>query len=160
TTAHIEQTASSGVYAGTWYTTSRTFFSGGSAASAVDSGSKLTFTFSGVGVRAIGYRDEWSGAANIYLDGQLKATIDTYATPAPSEAGIRSATGLASASHPVVIEVPGTHSSASGGSWVWIDAFEVDTISGGSTPPSTPSTPPANPTPPATPTPPPTTPTQ
>jgi len=50
----------------------------------MDGGARATATFSGSEVRWIGYRDEWSGIANVYLDGQLKGTVDTFASPASS----------------------------------------------------------------------------
>ncbi|MBI4458672.1 MAG: hypothetical protein HY648_01270 [Acidobacteria bacterium] len=124
-------------YTGTWYPTSRSFFDGGSAMGSMDSGSKATFTFTGTGVRWIGYRDEWSGKANVYLDGRFQRTVDSFASPAQAKTVVWSASGLAAATHTVVIEIIGDHSSASAGSWVWVDAFEVDGATSSSTTTST-----------------------
>ena len=33
--------------------------------------------------------------------------------------------GLDVGRHSLTIEITGTHNSASGGSWIWIDAFDV-----------------------------------
>jgi hypothetical protein len=136
-TTRTEETAPSISYTGTWFPNSSTVNSGGGAVLAVDAGSKATFTFTGTAVRWIGYRDEWSGIANVYLDGQFQAAIDTYASPAQAQQLLYSASGLSANSHTFVIEVTGTHGGSSGGAWVWVDAFDVDntTSSGGGTPP-------------------------
>ncbi len=42
-------------------------------------GCQATFTFTGTTVSWIGYRDQWSGIALVYVDGVLNATLDTYA---------------------------------------------------------------------------------
>ncbi len=129
TTARTEQNDSAVSYVGSWYTHSQGSFSGGSSAQAMDPGISATFTFTGVGVRWMGYRDEWSGIANVYLDGQLQATVDTYATPSQAQTEIWRASGLTAATHTLQIKMTGTHNASSAGSWVWIDAFDVDTIS-------------------------------
>jgi hypothetical protein len=76
-------------------------------------------------VNWIGYRDEWSGNARVYVDGVLKATIDTYASPSQAQAVLYMAAGLASGTHSLAIEVAGTHDAVSQGSWVWVDAFDI-----------------------------------
>ena len=126
TTTRIEQDASAVSYSGSWNNNSQTAHSNGSAVLAMDPGASAIFTFSGVGVHWIGYRDEWSGIASVSLDGQVQASVDTYATPYQARAVIWSATGLAAGSHTLTITVTGTHNASSGGSWVWIDAFDVD----------------------------------
>jgi hypothetical protein len=149
TTVRIEQTDVSVTYSGTWYSNSNAVMSGGSAALAMDAGSRATFTFNGVGASWVAYRDEWSGLANIYVDGVLKTQIDTYASPSISQSKPYSITGLGAGTHTLTIEAAGTHDSASSGSWVWIDAFEYTTASttssttsssGSTTPPTLTST--------------------
>ena len=137
-TTRTEQNGAAVSYSGTWYPNSLPGQSGGSAVLAMDPGSRATFTFTGTAVRWIGYRDEWSGIANVYVDGQLETAVDTYATPSQYQTVLYSVAGLTANTHTLVIETTGTHSSASAGSWVWVDAFDVDntTSSGGSTPPS------------------------
>ncbi|OFV94292.1 MAG: hypothetical protein A3F68_08825 [Acidobacteria bacterium RIFCSPLOWO2_12_FULL_54_10] len=133
-TTHAQETDTPVSYTGTWYPISRSFFDGGSAKEAMDAGARVTFTFTGTGIRWIGYRDEWSGKANIYLDGQFKAVVDTFASPAQAQAVIWSATGLTASTHTLAIEATGTHSASSGGAWIWIDAFDVDTATTGTVP--------------------------
>jgi hypothetical protein len=128
TTTRIEQNSSSITYTGInvgWGTVTNAVHSGGSAVAAMDKGSRATFTFNGTGVSWIGYRDEWSGIANVYVDGSLKATVDTYATPYKPRVTNYSISGLSSGSHTVVIEATQTRNPSSKGLWVWIDAFDV-----------------------------------
>ena len=116
-------------YDGAWYPIGNSAFDGGGAITAMDAGDRAILSFTGTAVRWIGYRDEWSGRANVYLDGLLQATLDTFASPFQARAVIWEATGLPAAGHTLTIEVLGTHNGSSGGSWVWIDAFDVDTAS-------------------------------
>jgi hypothetical protein len=120
-----EQTNPAVARSGEWSTNNGSMNSGGSAALSMDSGSRMTFTFSGTGIRWVGYRDEWSGIARVYLDNSLTATVDTFASPAAAQTVLYSLTGLAPTTHTLVLEATGTRNTQSGGSWVWVDAFEV-----------------------------------
>jgi hypothetical protein len=112
-------------YGGPWLPNARFFHSAGTAALAMDAGARATLAFSGTAVRWIGYRDEWSGLARVSIDGQLRSVVDTYATPFQAQAVLFSAADLAPGPHTLDIEATGTRSAASGGAWVWVDAFEV-----------------------------------
>jgi hypothetical protein len=120
-----EQTNSAVVRSGEWSTNNGSMNSGGSAALSMDSGSRITFTFTGTGIRWIGYRDEWSGVARVYLDNSLTATVDAFASPATAQTVLYSVAGLASTTHTLVLEATGMRSAQSGGSWIWVDAFDV-----------------------------------
>src|SRR5579864_3785624 len=139
TVVRYEQNSPAVKYTGTWDPNSGSFNSGGSATLAMDTGSQAKLTFTGTGAKWIGYRDQWSGIAQVYLDGVLKATIDTYSANAQAQAVEYSVSGLSNAAHSLTIEVTGQYDSKSSGAWVWVDAFDVTTVS--STPAS--STPPA-----------------
>lgn len=106
--------------------------SGGGARLAMDKGAEVSFAFTGVSVSWIGYRDEWSGMADILLDGTFQATVDTYSAPAQVRAVLYKIAGLSEGPHTLTLKVLGTHNPASGGSWVWIDAFLVAPSAGGS----------------------------
>lgn len=101
-------------------------FSGGTAVAEWAPGARATFSFTGSGVRWIGYRDEWAGKALVFLDGVLQTTVDTYASPFQAQAVVFAASGLPPIPHTLVIEVEGTRNPASGGTSVWVDAFEVE----------------------------------
>lgn len=109
-----------------WHTvTNESLYSGGSASSSMDKGCRARFSFTGTGVDWIGYADEWSGIADVYLDGSLVARVDTYSSPARPQSVLYSARGLASDVHMLEIEVTGSRSAASGGDWITADAFDV-----------------------------------
>jgi trimeric autotransporter adhesin len=124
-TGRIEQTSPACVYAGDWFTNNNPVNSGGSAALAVDKGSSVSCNFTGTGINWIGYRDEWSGIAQVYLDGTLRDTVDTYLSPQQPKAATYSIKDLAPGGHTLRIVVTGTHGASSAGSWIWVDAFDV-----------------------------------
>lgn len=122
----IEQNAPDVSYSGgTWHPKAGSNSSGGSAVLSMDTNARATVTFNGTAVKWIGYRDQWSGMARVYVDGVLTAVLDTYASPAQSQAVLHTVTGLAPGAHTLTIEVTGTRSRLSKGSWVWVDAFEI-----------------------------------
>jgi hypothetical protein len=137
----VEDDNAAVTYTGTWFLNSLVGHSSGSARLAMDAGSRAAFTFSGTAVNWIGYRDEWSGIASVYVDGQPMGTVDTYASPLQYKAVLFSATGLPAGSHTLTIEITGNRNPASGGSWIWVDAFQV--ASGGSSTVPNPAPPPA-----------------
>jgi hypothetical protein len=125
TVQRIEQTDARVALAGTWFTHTRSEHSGGSAILAMDAGSTATLSFTGTGVRWIGLRDAWAGIAKVYVDGVLRETVDTYSAAQLRQNVLFDTAGLAPGPHTLRIEVTGTRNAASGGSWVWVDAFEV-----------------------------------
>jgi hypothetical protein len=148
TIVRYEDTASAVVYTGNWFTNSSSAHSASSAHLAVDAGSRATLTFTGNAVSLIGYQDEWSGIGRVLVDGALNGTVDFYRTPSRSQAVLYTVTGLTPTSHTIAVEATGTRNAASGGNWIWIDAFDV-TTGGTGTPTATPT---ATPTPTSTPT--------
>jgi hypothetical protein len=121
----VEQDDPAVVYNGAWYIHNNAGHSGGSAKLAMDTGSLVSLTFSGSGVRWSGYRDEWSGIANVYIDGEFRGSVDSYASPAQFGSVLFEATGLPAGNHTLTIEVAGARHPLSGGYWVWVDAFDV-----------------------------------
>jgi len=121
----FEQNAPSVTLTGGWSTNSLPANSGGSAVLSMEAGAQATFAFAGTSVSWIGYRDEWCGLADVFLDGALQTTVDTYAAPARAQAILYSASGLRDGRHTLTIQAKGAHSSASSGSWIWVDAFLV-----------------------------------
>lgn len=115
-----------------WFPNRLALHGGGGAVLAMVPGAQAIFPFTGIGVRWIGYRDEWSGIAYVYLDGQLQATVDTFASPAQAQTVLFSASGLTLGPHLLVVEVTGARNERSRGSWVWVDAFGVGSGDSGS----------------------------
>lgn len=121
----VQQTDIAANYSGHWFQNAGAQYSGGSVNLVVDTGARVDLTFKGTGVTWIGYRDEWSGLAQVFLDGTLQATVDTYLTPSQAQTPVYSLTGLAPGTHLLSIVATGTHGAASAGSWVWVDAFQI-----------------------------------
>jgi hypothetical protein len=118
-----EETAAT--FTGTWFTNNASANSGGQAVLAIDAGSRATFTFNGTGVAWIGYSDEWSGIARVFVDGTLRATVDTYGSPARAQKQLYAISGLAAGAHTLAVEATGTAGPSSGSAWIWVDAFDV-----------------------------------
>jgi len=121
----IEENNPSVIYAGTWLPQSRSDLSGGSVVESSDQNGTASLTFNGTGVSWIGYRGPWAGIAQVYLDGALKSTVDTYGPTEQAQVVMYTASGLAAGSHTVMIKVTGTWNSASSSAWVVLDAFDV-----------------------------------
>ena len=124
-TGTVQQTDVAVNYSGHWFLNPGPLFSGGSVNLAVDPGSRVDFRFNGTGVTWVGYRDEWSGLAQVFVDGALQTTVDTYLTPSKTQSTIWGVAGLAPRTHVLSIVATGTHNAASQGSWVWVDGFQV-----------------------------------
>jgi len=120
-----EQNNPASLYSGSWFIHEHAMHSGGSSVLAVDPGSSVTISFTGTGITWIAYRDEWSGIAKVILDGTIATSVDTYASPAVAQAIAFTVSDLPSGDHTLTIEVTGTHSLRSMGSWIWVDAFDV-----------------------------------
>jgi hypothetical protein len=122
----VEQNSGSSIStSGVWHSNSVPFHSGGSAMLTTEPGARMTFTFAGTGVRWIGYRDEWSGMANVYIDGVLMAVADTFSPGPQAQQPIFTTTGLTFGTHTLTVEPAGERNTQSGAYWIWVDAFEV-----------------------------------
>jgi hypothetical protein len=121
----VEENNPALVFTGHWYSRFNPAYSGGGSALSMDAGSRLSITFNGTGIDWVAYRDEWSGIARVYLDGDLKTTIDNYLSPPQTGVVPYSIGGLASGTHTLIIESTGTKNSSSQGAWIWVDAFDV-----------------------------------
>jgi hypothetical protein len=121
----VEENNPALVFTGRWYSRLNPAYSGGGSVLSMDAGSRLSLSFDGTGIAWVAYRDEWSGIARVYVDGELKTTIDNYL--APSQTGVvpYSIGGLGSGTHTLTIEATGTRNSSSQGAWIWVDAFDV-----------------------------------
>src|SRR5262245_4982340 len=118
-------------YTGTWFSNSspNSGHSGRAAELARDSGSKFSVSFTGAGeLKWFGCKDEWSGIAKVFLDGALRATVDTYSTPGSCRQLILSLPGIGPGSHTFTVEVTGSRNPASKSNWVWIDTVEITSV--------------------------------
>jgi hypothetical protein len=120
----IDEAGGAVQFSGTWYNNRLAAHSGGTAKLAMDPGARASFTFTGTDCAWIAYRDEWSGIANVYIDGVLQGQVDTYASPSQVHASVYTKSGLPWGSHTLTIEATGMHSAASRGAWIWVDAVD------------------------------------
>lgn len=124
-TGRVEENNPAMLYSGRWFSNANQAYSGGSAVLATDAGSRATINFNGTGISWTSVRDEWSGVARVFVDGELKTTIDTYLSPAQTRAVPYTIGGLPFGTHSLAIEVTGTHNASAKASWIWIDSFDV-----------------------------------
>jgi len=120
----FEQNSSKIQYTRTWYSNSMSVHSGRSAVLALGNGARATFAFNGTAAKWIGYKDPWSGIANVYVDGALKTQVDSYSASGQAQQVLYTITGLSSGSHTLVIEVTGTKNPSAQSAWIWVDAFD------------------------------------
>jgi len=124
----VQQNDPALTYTGKWFLINNPAMSGGSAVESTDVPSSVTLAFEGSGVQWIAYRDQYSGIAKVYIDGDLVATMDTYSPVIASQTVAFSVDNLKhgnNGAHTITIEVTGTQNPSSAGAWVWADAFQV-----------------------------------
>lgn len=80
------------------------------------------FTFTGTSVQWIGAKNTDHGIANVYIDGVLDSTVDTYGTNAKQQV-LYTKSGLSNGSHTIKIVVTNTKNASSSGYYQDIDAF-------------------------------------
>jgi hypothetical protein len=102
-------------------------WSAGAARISTTSGARATFTFTGTAVSWIGARGTQSGIALVSLDGVLLAEVDLYSPTEQIQAAVFTLSGLADASHTLVIEGTGRQNAASQNALIVVDAFDVTT---------------------------------
>ena len=124
-TTRIEENDPSVIYTGIWGSISRGDLSGGSVKESADLLGTATLAFSGTGVSWISYTAPFNGIAQVYLDGTLNATVDTYAPAEHAQAVVYSVSGLAAGPHTLTIKVTNTWNPSGCCAWIVVDAFDV-----------------------------------
>jgi hypothetical protein len=117
----VQQSTTSVAYAGTWTTSSNIAYSGGSTRSASVAGASATLAFSGRAVAWVTTLRAAAGAAQVYVDGVLAATVDTVGASTTYRQIVFSKAWTSYGSHTIKIVVVGTADRPQ----VDLDAFEV-----------------------------------
>src|SRR5579859_1490320 len=121
----VEQTDPSITYTGTWYSNNAAANSGGSSALTNSLDAQATITFTGSGITWIGVKDVYNGLATVYVDG-TQYTVDSWASTTLYQQPLFSVSGLGGGKHTLSIQVMHKRDGDAGGSWVWVDAFDID----------------------------------
>ena len=125
TSMRVEDSDPRVVYTGVWLPQHRADLSGGSIVESPYPVSTASLTFTGTGIRWIGFSAPWGGIAQVFLDGAQTATVDTYSPTEQAQAVMYTLTGLAAGAHTITLKVTGTWNPAGCCSWVVLDAFDV-----------------------------------
>lgn len=112
---------SSIVYAGSWATSSNSQHSGGSVKSSSAAGATATLAFSGRAIGLVTTLGPTRGAVQVWVDGVLSATIDTYADTETYRQVVFNKGWSSYGSHTIKLVVVGT----AGRPAFSLDAFEV-----------------------------------
>ena len=110
-------------FTGTWGVTTGGAYSGGGVHYASAAGSAVEHSFVGPDVAWIGTKAPDHGKADVYIDGVLDQTVDTYAATAAAPGQLYTKQGLADGSHKIKIVVSAAKNSASTGYYSDVDAF-------------------------------------
>lgn len=120
--AYLRQnTYSSVAYTGSWATRSAAQASGGSVKASATAGSSATLKFSGRAIGLVTTLGPTHGVVQVWVDGVLNATIDTYADTVSSRRVVFSKGWSTYASHTIKVVVVGTADRPT----FDLDAFEV-----------------------------------
>ena len=117
-----EQTDSHIVKTGTWTTFVKSAASGGSYGRSSTAGASATITFVGTKLNLITMKGTTTGVASIYLDGVLKATIDTGAATASYKVPLWGSGDLPDGTH--TVKIVRSNSSAAG-KFLTLDAMDI-----------------------------------
>ena len=109
------------VYAGSWTTSSNAEHSGGSVKSSSSAGASASLAFSGRAIGLVTTLGPDRGAVQVWVDGALSATIDTYADTESFRQVVFNKTWSSYGSHTIKLVVVGT----AGRPAFSLDAFEV-----------------------------------
>ena len=118
-TASVAQETAA-TYTGTWVTAGHPDYLGGKAKASETRGSEVTFTFNGPSFGLVGPTGPTRGKADVYLDGSLVVTIDTYSSSFRARR-ILQTIFTSAGDHTVTVRVLRT----SGRPWFAVDAFFV-----------------------------------
>ena len=121
----IEQNDPAIVYSGNWYTNDGASNTGGHAVLTNTRGARASITFNGTGISWIGVADAYAGLATVYLDGTMQV-INTYNPISQYQKVLFRAGGLGPGVHTFSIEITHERGPGTDGSWVWIDAFDIE----------------------------------
>lgn len=149
TPTQVNDNSGSITYSGSWtYSSSSSGYINNDCHYSTTNGDYAQFSFTGTSIEWIGAKNVDHGYAQVYIDGVLDATLDTYNSTWLKQQVIYQKTGLTNGNHTIKIVVTNTKDAGSSNYFQDIDAFQYDTTSATPTPtPAPTSTPTPTPTP-------------
>lgn len=124
-----DDTASVLIYQGNWtHAANQNYTTGdfdGTESFSNTAGDSVSLTFTGTAVRWVTSRDANHGIADVYLDGTLVGSVDTYAPSKQYQTVLYDVYGLSAGSHTLTVTVSGRQNPAASGSFISIDAFDL-----------------------------------
>lgn len=124
----IEDTDPVVSYQGTWLTWGPdSAYSGGTThySTIMHSSATLTFTGTGISVKADGAKRTDRGIANVYIDGAFVSAVDLYSTDTTYQATLWETSGLSDGTHSLTLEVSGQKNTAATNNVLDIDCFDI-----------------------------------
>lgn len=121
------------IYTGNWQTSTDSSDHGGSSRYAAQSGSSMSWIFTGNQVRLIGRASADGGKADVYLDGVKQLSgIDCWNPSLSYQQVLYYKNGLSAGQHTLKITTTGTKNPYSGGTRVYVDAVQWSNATGSS----------------------------
>lgn len=114
-----QQSSSSVSYGGSWTTGTDSSYSGDTVRYSKSSGSWASYTFTGAAIAWVAERGPTRGSAKVYVDGDLKATVDLYSSSYTAKQVVFVYNWSSNGGHTIKIVCQGT----AGHARVDIDAF-------------------------------------
>jgi hypothetical protein len=121
----VEQSSSLVAWSGSWSSRSSSSYSGGSDKYSNAAGRAVEVDFTGTKIVWIGRKASTYGLARVTLDGTKAFDVDCYNATGVYQQVVWDSGILANTAHTLKIECLGTKDSASGGTYVSVDAFDL-----------------------------------
>ena len=99
-------------------------FSARGAVYSTDPKSSVTLRFVGTEISWIGLQGPDQGKANVYIDGELRETVDAYSENRQVMAELFSARGLINGLHTIRVQVEGAENNKISDKGIVVDAFD------------------------------------
>ncbi|BBI36652.1 CBM35 domain-containing protein [Cohnella abietis] len=122
---YVDNSQSGILYSGSWVANYSPGYVNTTVNYSASSGSYAQYSFTGIGIQWIGGTNTDHGKADVYIDGILDQTVDTYSTTWNRQKVLYSKSGLSNGTHTIKIQVRSDKNPSSSGFYTDVDAFIV-----------------------------------
>lgn len=122
----IEETHGSLIKKGNYLPVSDASYPNNKGMYTFDADSSVTVPFYGTAIDWVGFTSPWNGIVDVYLDGALLQSVDTYGPSIESEKRLVSLTGLTKSLHTLKLVRSGNKNPAASGTNLSFDYFLID----------------------------------